>query len=283
MKAISPFKKIAIAGVGLIGGSIGLGLKKYSRGVSITGIGRNMKRLNAAKACGAVDRVSVNLKDAVQDQDLIILAQPVAVIKKTLTDISRSLKKGAVVIDVGGTKEGIIKEARKRLPLSTIFIGTHPLAGSEKMGAKAGSHDLFCKTKCIIIRCKNKTALRKVERVFKILGAETILMNAREHDKFLAAISHLPHLIAQALVKTVSSHAPGAFRIASSGFRDTTRIAQSSPEIWRDIFIENKKNILKGLTAYEKELKKFRSLINKNKGKELHSYLSKIKKTRIRL
>ena len=282
MKAISPFKNIAVVGVGLIGGSIGLGLKKYSRGVSITGIGRNITRLKITRTIGAVDKISLNLKD-VRGQDLIILAQPVAVIKKTLSKISKFLKQGAVIIDVGGTKEGIIKEAHKRLPSGVHFIGTHPLAGSEKMGAKAASPDLFCGTKCVIIRGNDKNALKKVARIFKILGAEVITMSAREHDEFLAAISHLPHLVAQALVGTVGREEPKALRVASSGFCDTTRIAQSSAEIWRDIFIENKKNILKILTAYEKELKKIRCLINKNKKNELVSYLTKIKKIRNKL
>jgi len=282
MRAVSPFKNIAIAGVGLIGGSIGLGLKKYARGTSITGIGRNITRLKQAKALGVIDKISLNPKDAVKDQDLIILAQPVAIIKKTLAEISKFLKKGQVVIDVGGTKEGIIKEACKKLPAGVHFIGTHPLAGSEKMGVKAASADLFLRTKCVIIRGRDKGTFKKVSRIFKILGSETIIMNAQEHDELIALISHLPHLVAQALVGTVAGNSK-ALKLASSGFRDTTRIAQSSSEMWRDIFIENRQNILKILTIYEKELKKMRRLINQKNPKKLLAYLSKIKAVRSKL
>jgi prephenate dehydrogenase len=283
MKPESPFKNIAIAGVGLIGGSIGLGLKKYARGTTITGVGRNCSRLKAAKRLGAIDKITLNLAEGVKDKDLIILAQPVAVIRKALAEIAQFLKKGQVIIDVGGTKEGILKQARKSLPAGVHFIGTHPLAGSEKTGVKAASPGLFLQSKCICIKHNNKEALGKTARIFRILGCKIIFMTAHKHDELLAAISHLPHLAAQALVGTVGGYKPQALKLASSGFRDVTRIAGSSPDIWRDIFIENKKNVLRLLAAYGNELKKLRGFIDKEEAAELLSYLTRIKNIRNRL
>lgn len=281
---ISPFKEVVIIGVGLIGGSIGLGLKKYARGVYIIGIGRNIKRLRLAEKRGAIDRASLELKD-VRGQGLVILAQPVSIIKKTLIEISPFLEKGQVVIDVGGTKEGILNIARRSMPCGVSFIGTHPLAGSEKTGIQAASPDLFCGSECIIIkdRTTSQKSFLKVKTVFNILGAEVISMTASEHDKLMTAISHLPHLVSQTLVGTVGRHLPEALNLASTGFRDTTRIAESSPEIWRDIFIENKDNILSFVSLYEKELKKIRRLIDKGRKDTLLSYLTEIKNIREKL
>lgn len=283
MKVVSPFKNIAIAGVGLMGGSLGLGLKKYTRGVCITGIGRNLYRLSLAKKLGAIDRISLKLSAGVADQDLVILAQPVETIKKSLAMIAPFLKDGAVVMDVGGTKESICREARKRLPPAVHFIATHPLAGSEKTGVGFASADLFRGAKCILIKNrsrKGRKAFKKIALVFKILGGEGITMTAREHDERMSAISHLPHLAAQALVGVVAGSNPKALRLAASGFRDTTRIAQSSPELWRDIFIDNKKNIIWHLNSYEKELKKLRSLIAKPRPDRLFAYLNNVSKIR---
>lgn len=285
MKTNSPFKRIAIAGVGLIGGSIGLGLKQYAKGVSITGIGRNIKRLESAKKLGAIDDLTLDIFEAVMDNDLIILAQPVNVIKKTLGEISGFLKKGAVVMDVAGTKEGIIKEARRVLPPYVHFIGTHPLAGSEKAGINAASANLFKNAKCIVIKDSrtDEKAFRSVQRIYRILGASVISMNSQRHDRLLASISHFPHLAAQAMVATADKFSPFSLKLASSGFRDTTRIAMSPPQIWIDIFFENKKNLFRCLSLFENELKKIKKIILKNREKELFERLSRIKKIRERL
>ena len=283
MKVVSPFRNIAIAGVGLIGGSLGLGLKKYTRGVCITGLGRNLHRLCLAKKLGAIDRIRLKLSAGVANQDLVILAQPVAIIKKTLAKIAPFLKEGAVVMDVAGTKESICREARKRLPATVHFIGTHPLAGSEKTGVDSASPDLFRSARCILIRARrreDREAFKKIALIFKILGGKVMAMTAREHDEVMSVISHLPHLAAQALVGAVAGSNPRALRLAASGFRDTTRIAQSSPEIWRDIFMDNKKNILRHLSRYEKELKNLRSLIAKERPDRLFAYLNKVSKIR---
>jgi len=273
------FKKIAIIGVGLIGGSIGLAAKKKKLAKQITGVCRHESSLEKALKLRAIDRVTLDVNEAVKDADLIILATPVGTFKELVNKISKSAKTGAILIDVGSTKEEVIRTIEKVLPKRVSFVGVHPMAGSEKSGVGFAKPDLFEHSTCVICKTKSthKNSLNKVAKFWKALGAEVVVISPEEHDMEVAQISHLPHAVATALVGSVDAK---SLRLASSGFRDTTRIAGGEPVVWADIFLSNKKEILKSIDRFEKVLNSIRGLVKKQDYKGLIKEFGKNKKIR---
>ncbi len=241
-------KKVAIVGVGLIGGSVGLALKKRNLVEEVIGIGRRQESLNKALKLGAVDRATLDLEEGVKDVNLAIVATPVDIIPEMVERMASHLPQGAIITDVGSTKEQIVKEVDEILPEAVSFVGGHPMAGSEKRGVEEARADLFEKSVCILTPGEKTSseALDAVKWLWESMEATLLVMKPEEHDFLVAATSHLPHLVAIALVNLVGELRESDERILSlvaSGFKDTTRIAASSPQMWQDICFTNKKNI----------------------------------------
>jgi len=250
----SSFHTVGIVGVGLIGGSIGLGLKKQGLAHEILGVGRSAANLETAIKHGLIDRVT-DLERMARVADLIIVCVPVAQTQAILAGILPNLKEQAIVIDVGSTKMDVI-QAGKEVFGERIhqLIACHPIAGGAQHGASAARVDLFEKKQVMICPMFENRApdIDRIEKLWKALGAIVYKMSALEHDHIFAAVSHLPHLLSYALMLQVAN-APDAdkkFVHAGAGFRDFTRIAGSSPEMWTDICLANRDAVLKELDGY---------------------------------
>ena len=258
------FRKVTIIGAGLIGGSIGMAIKKQRLAREVIGVSRQHSSLVHALKNRAIDRGSHDIKKSVQDADFVILATPVKAIIEILPQISGSLRRGAIVTDVGSTKETIVEAAQKCLPAHAFYIGSHPLAGSEKKGAAFSSAELFQDSICILTPTDktNKQTLEKVKSFWTKLGANVKPLSPSDHDKVLAYISHIPHLMAYSLMNVVPAE---YLEFASQGLRDTTRIASSDPEMWSDICLVNSTPIVKSLDEVVKILSTFRkSIVSKD-------------------
>lgn len=272
------FNKITIIGVGLIGGSIGLAVKEKKLAGRVIGVCRHQQSLEKAKEKGLIDEGTLDCPAAVKDADLVILAAPVLQIIDTAKEIMPVLKKGCLITDAGSTKAEIVRQIEGILPQGVYFVGAHPVAGSEKRGADFARGGLFDHSLCILTRTAktNRAALEQISRFWQRLGCRTIALSPREHDRHLAWISHLPHLVAAQLVKTAKDSLP----FAAGGFADTTRIAASDPQVWMDIFFTNKRFIIQAVDKYIKNLKLVRQMIQEDERAKLSAELKKIKKLR---
>ncbi len=273
-------KKLTIFGVGLIGGSVALALKK-AQGLNfvvphIVGVGRSEKSLNEALKLNVIDALQTNIHAACIDTDLILIAAPVAQTKSILQSIKPHLNSNTIITDAGSTKGDVIKVAREILGEQfSQFVGGHPIAGAEKSGVSAAKSDLFLGKNVILTPTPetNIRALAGVADLWKNCGANVTEMSAENHDNIFAAVSHLPHLLAFALVDDIASRQNAAqlFSFAASGFRDFTRIAGSHPEMWRDISLANKLALLNELSAYQTELKQLTKLLENEDGAGLQA------------
>jgi len=276
-------KSIAIIGVGLIGGSLGLALKKSNLVQNIIGIGRKEERLQQALKLGAVDSVVTDIYFGVKKADLVVLATPVNSILEIANKMLPYLKMGTIVIDVGSTKKKIVRNLTPSLNLSEIyFVGTHPLAGSEESGIEAAKPDLFKGAICIItpIPQTNKEALSIVHSLWEGIGAKVVEMTPEIHDELIAYSSHLPHLIAVSLADLIRMQDKKILPLLASGFKDTTRIASSHPVMWRDICLTNQEEILKSISEFKKILEKWQRLIEQANPDVLTKEFEEVKKFR---
>jgi prephenate dehydrogenase len=274
-----PFNKIAIIGTGLIGGSLGLVVKKKGLAGEIVGVCRHQESIRKAIQKKAIDKGTLDYKEAVEDADLVILAVPVKEIIRIAGIILPYLKPGCLVSDVGSTKSEIIRRIEGRYARKGFsFVGAHPLAGSEKRGVAEARADLFTGTLCILTRSKktNPAALKEMAAFWKKAGCRIQVLSPGRHDRVTALISHLPHLAAMELVKA----AAGSLDFAASGFFDTTRIASSDAEIWTDIFLSNKKPVIRAINEYIKQLARARDLIRREDRKKLNAEFRRIKTLR---
>lgn len=278
--------KILIFGVGLIGGSIALKAKDLRLCKEIVGISRsNGTDLSPFVKSGMLDRASSNYQSEIQSADLIVLATPVAQIEITLEKIYPLLTANTLITDVGSTKTNINQAAKVFLKEKySQFIGSHPIAGSEKHGPQSAMADLF-ENKNIIITPhtqSKKEDINKIENFWKKLGGITFIMDANLHDEIFSTVSHLPHLLAFSLVNLINdkNNKETMLEYAASGFRDFSRIAGSSAEMWRDICLANKDAILTDLELYKKEIEALSNLIKNNHHEDLLNYFLKASKTR---
>ena len=278
--------KILIFGVGLIGGSIALKAKDLRLCKEIVGISRsNGTDLSPFVKSGMLDRASSNYQSEIQSADLIVLATPVAQIEITLEKIYPLLTANTLITDVGSTKTNINQAAKVFLKEKySQFIGSHPIAGSEKHGPQSAMADLF-ENKNIIITPhtqSKKEDINKIENFWKKLGGITSIMDANLHDEIFSTVSHLPHLLAFSLVNLINdkNNKETMLEYAASGFRDFSRIAGSSAEMWRDICFANKDAILTDLELYKKEIEALSNLIKNNHHEDLLNYFLKASKTR---
>ncbi len=257
--------KLAIVGTGLIGGSFALALKKADAVREVLGVGRNPARLTVARELGLIDR-AVDWIEAGQS-DCILLALPVGETEAVLKQLAPHLKAGAIVTDAGSTKVNVVAAARSALgDRFADFVPGHPIAGSEQSGPGAARADLYQGRKVVLTPQADtrSDAVATVTALWQAVGAQVETLDADLHDRVFAAVSHLPHLAAFALVDELAQRADGDtfFRFAASGFRDFTRIAGSSPEMWRDIALANRAALLTELDAYVGALQALRSAVS---------------------
>lgn len=284
-------KKLVIFGVGLIGGSVALALKKAGLVTHIVGVGRTEKSLQNALDLGVIDTAETNIAKACSDADIILIAAPVAQTAGILQSIKPHLNSNTVITDAGSTKSDVLACAKTILGEQfSQFVGGHPIAGAEKSGVSAAKADLFIGKNVVITPAIlphiNQDALRgnidevsraskiaRVAEMWRACGAKVSEMPAETHDRIFAAVSHLPHLLAFALVDDIAArpNAEQLFSFAASGFRDFTRIAGSHPEMWRDISLANKDALLGEIDAFEKELTQIKQLLAEENGAGLQA------------
>jgi prephenate dehydrogenase len=275
-----PFGRAVIIGVGLIGGSLGMILRRKGLASNVVGVGRRVENLKTAVTVGAIDRYVVDPKEAVQDADLVVLATPVDTYERHLLEWASCLKPGAIVTDVGSVKGELVERSERHMPAGVHF-------GKEKTGAAAGSEDLFSGRRCILTPTQrtNAQALERMQSLWQEAGAVVLTMDPHLHDKILGAVSHLPHVAAFALMNAlveIRRDVPALDLAGHSGggLRDTTRIAASSPEMWRDIFLWNRDNVVSCIRAYEHALGELRQLIQAGDAAGIEKMLERAKEER---
>jgi prephenate dehydrogenase len=263
------FKRAVIIGTGLIGSSLGLALKKHHLAQKVIGLSRLPKNALLARKSGAIDSVASSL-NVCSGADLVILAVPVDKINILASKIAKFIKKGCAVIDVGSTKEDIVLKAEALIP---DFLGCHPLAGSEKRGAGNLRKDLFKDSICIITPTPGtgKALLKKISALWKRIGARPVILTAKEHDRILAYTSHLPHLTAFSLIRTIPEE---YLAFGSSSLKDATRVSASDAALWRSIFMANRNNLLGALKSFRRELGILESILKRKDTKELKKILA---------
>lgn len=279
------FKKITIFGVGLIGGSFALALKKAGAVGQVVGVGRSAASLARARELGIVDVASDSVADAVGGADLILIAAPVAQTEAILASVEPHLQPGTVVTDAGSTKTDVVEAARKALGGKIAqFVPGHPIAGREQNGPDAAIVDLYVGKKTVITQLPENAEgdVALVAQAWQQCGAIIHKLTPQEHDRVFAAVSHLPHLLAYALVDDIARkpHADLLFQYAASGFRDFTRIAGSSPEMWRDISLANHAALLGELDAYMAQLAQLRGLLAERNGAAIEAVYANAQRAR---
>lgn len=285
------FKQVAIVGVGLIGGSLGMVLKRRGLADSVVGIGRRIETLRTAVQLGAIDRYVSEAEEGVRGADLVVLAPHLESYAQHLKAWGGSLEAGAIVTDAGSVKGRLVELAEELLPQGVHFVGGHPIAGSEKSGAAAGSPTLFQGARCILTPTARTDpgALKAVRDLWEAAGATVTCMDPHLHDRMLGAVSHLPHVVAYALMNTlldVPGHGltdPDLLAYAGGGLRDTTRIAASPPEMWRDICLWNRDNLVPLIEVYERHLDRLKQLLRAGDGPGLEKELERAREARARL
>jgi prephenate dehydrogenase len=278
------FGVVSIVGVGLIGASLGLALKGAGVVREVIGVGRSSANLDQAKKMGAIDRVA-DLAEAVQSSQWIVLCVPVAQMRAIFTQLEPHLGSNTLITDAGSTKSDVILAAKEVLGKKVCqFVPAHPIAGGAQHGAAAARADLFQGKQTIICQLQENSAadVALVEEFWKVLGSNIKRISAVQHDAIYAAVSHLPHILSYALMASVlnSEDAEQKLGHAGAGFRDFTRIAASSPEMWRDICIANKQAILKELDQYLSVTGRFREMIAKEDAAGLEKVFQKASQAR---
>ena len=279
------FRKIAIIGVGLLGGSLGMAVKRRKLAREVVGFVRRAASIAECKKFRAVDYATRDLQEAVTGADLIILCTPLAQMRALVKLFLPTLKRGAIVTDVGSVKAGVVRELETLIAKAGAhFIGSHPMAGAEKTGVSAARVDLFVNAACVVTPTKrsNKAALRKVEQFWKAVGCRLLTIAPEVHDTLVSRSSHLPHILAATLVNRVLNPAYPAQqeKLCANGFRDTTRIASGSPEMWRDITLANRANLARALDQFSADLQKLKRTLKKADGKALAAFFEQAKQRR---
>jgi prephenate dehydrogenase len=279
-------RELAIVGVGLLGGSVAKAARLGGLARRIVGVGRDPERLRPAVEDGTLDTAVTDLDAGVREADVILLAAPVLAIEGLLERVWGAAANGALITDVGSTKRNIVRMAeRLAVTRSLAFVGSHPLAGSEQAGYRVARADLF-RGATVVVTPTEKTelaALKTTTGLWEALGARVTSLDPETHDRTVAAISHLPHLIACALVDGAGRVEPGALELAARGFRDTTRIAGGDPDMWTEIFLANRDALTAGIEAFRQALGDLQRVIETGRADVLRAELARIKAIREQL
>jgi prephenate dehydrogenase len=277
--------KLVIIGVGLIGGSLARVLREKGEVREIVGVGRGAANLQRAVDLGVIDSYTHDPVAAVEGADMVFLAIPVCSIAAMTERIAPALVPGAIVTDGGSVKGEILTSCEPLMPAGTHFVGGHPIAGTEKSGVDASFSTLYVNRRCILTPTPNTdpVALAKVEKMWRIAGSEVVLMDTAKHDRVLAAISHLPHMVAYALVNAVGDYDrfdESILKYSAGGFKDFTRIASSDPAMWRDIALMNRDGIVELTDFFTTYLSELRSLVVNGDAVGLQEFFAKSKEKR---
>lgn len=277
--------RLAIIGVGLIGGSLSLALKEAGAVGEVVGCGRGKPNLEKALELGVVDSYSRNPLEAVKDADVVFLATPVKTLGTVTEELLPALKPGAIITDGGSVKGAVAEAIEPLLPDGIHFVPGHPIAGTEKSGAEAAFSSLYRGKRCILTPTKNTdpTALQLVEKMWQLAGSEVVQMSLEKHDRVLAAISHLPHMVAYSLVNAVGSYdhyEENILEYSAGGFRDFTRIASSDPTMWRDIAETNREGLLEMMEQFETFFAELKADVAEGSGEKLFEFFLRSKELR---
>lgn len=273
------WETVAIVGVGLIGGSLGLALRHRKLAGKVVGIGRRQSSLRVARQMGAVDTTTINLSRGVAEAQLIFVCTPVGQIPGHVRQVAEHCPPGALITDVGSTKQLIVESVDGKLPRQCRFLGGHPIAGGERTGPANARADLFEGRVTVLTPTKNTLAedFDALSELWSQLGAVVVRMSPEEHDRVLAMTSHLPHLVASALAGVLPEE---LFRFVGTGFLDTTRIAAGSVELWRDIFLQNRQHVEHWLRLFQQRLTQFGQALSRADGETLELLLEEGKRHR---
>jgi prephenate dehydrogenase len=270
---------LTIVGVGLIGGSLGLAARRRGLAGRVIGAGRQAATLERARQLGAIDEGCLDFADAVRRSEVAVFCTPVHLIAEQVLAAAPGCEAGTLLTDAGSTKAAIVAALDGRLPPGVSFVGSHPLAGSEKSGPEHARPDLF-EGRVTVVTPAPHTDAAAVERTvtfWQALGCRVLLMEPDEHDRALAVTSHLPHLLASALAGTLPPELRG---LTASGFRDTTRIAAGDPSLWTGIFLQNRAAVLEALAALQGQLDQFRAALTAGDRAALDALLARSKRSR---
>ena len=277
-------RRLAIVGVGLLGGSLAKAARARGVASEIVGVGRDLGRLEPAHRDGVLDRITTNLAEGVSDADVVVLAAPVITILALLESIAKIVGPDTIVTDVGSTKGAIVAAADQLSRTHPLrFVGSHPMAGSEQSGYAHARVDLFQGATVIVTPSDNcePSSAKRIVGLWEGVGAgRVVTLDPDAHDRAVAAISHLPHLVAFALVDAVERFEPGAFALAAGGFRDTTRIAAADPTMWEEIFLANRDAVAAGVNVFREALADLEHLIASRDSVALRSAIARIKARR---
>ncbi len=279
-------ERLAVVGIGLLGGSVARAARAGGLARRIVGVGRDRQRLAPALADGTLDAIATDLGEGVRGADFVILAAPVLAIARLLEAVWPALGPDVLVTDVGSTKANIVSAAeRLHATAPRAFVGSHPMTGSNLAGYAAARADLFCGATVIVTptEATEPRALKGVTEFWESLGARVLPLDPAGHDRAVAAISHLPHLVVMALVDAVERFEPAALEVAARGFKDTTRIAASDPQMWQEIFLANGALLAATLAEFRAALADLERLVTAGDAAGLREALARIRATRERL
>ena len=279
------WQQITLVGVGLLGGSLGLAVRKRRLASRVVGFVRRQASVAECEQAGACDKAELDLGAAVRGSDFIVLCTPLAQMRELAERLLPAIKREAVITDVGSVKGSVVNELEPLFARAGgYFVGSHPMAGAEKTGVSAASAELFQKAVCAVTptSATNADALQRVEDFWRAVGALPIRMSAEKHDDLVSRSSHLPHVVAAELANYVLSpvHPKEQATLCANGFRDTTRIASGSPEMWRDICLANRVNLARVLGVFIEDLQEFQIALNDGDTKAVEEFFSQAKERR---
>jgi len=272
---MKPFKQITILGIGLIGASLALSCRQRKLAGTLVGFGRNAANLKKAQERGIIDSGSTDLKTAVTGSDLIVLCTPVGVLVERVREMIPFLQDGCIITDAGSVKGPLVEEIDALVPKTIHYVGAHPIAGGEQSGLEAAREDLLTGAKCIITPTADTQAeaLERVTEFWAEVGMQTLTMDAHEHDTVFGALSHLPHVVAYALMNTVANVKTAShgdiLSMSGGGLKDITRIASSDPVMWRDICLKNKLPVVTLINQFQSALENIKTLIEQDQAEAL--------------
>lgn len=279
------WQKITLVGVGLLGGSLGLAVRQRGLAKQVDGFVRRPESIGECEKCGAVNRATTDLRSAVEYADLVVLCTPIAQMRPLAEKMLPALKRDAVVTDVGSVKGSVVEELEPLVAgAGAQFIGSHPMAGAEKMGVSAARGDLFENAVCVVTPTAKSSAksVRRLEEFWRAVGGKPVRLSPQLHDEFVSRSSHLPHVVAAELANYVLSpvHPKEQALLCANGFRDTTRVASGSPEMWRDIALANRKNLARVLGVFIEDLQELQLALENADPKSIQEFFEVAKHRR---
>jgi prephenate dehydrogenase len=279
------WQKITLVGIGLLGGSLGLAVRQRGLAERVEGYVRRPASVTECEHLGIVHRATLDLAAAVQDAELVVLCTPLAQMRPLVEQMLPALKPGALVTDVGSVKAGLVEALEPLIARAGAhFVGSHPMAGAEQMGAAAARADLFHNAVCIVTPNQQSEAgaVERLLEFWRALGMHTLTLPPGLHDELVARCSHLPHLVAATLADLVldPAHPKEQALLCATGFRDTTRVASGSPEMWRDIALANQRQLSQVLSVYIERLRSLQAAIDQGDSAALESFLRQAKERR---